>query len=61
MKRILAAFLILVGIVVALTAFGWLYYEQKIANPAPVLIPDALAGLPLKDQMTGRQASFDFS
>ena len=61
MKRILVAFLILVGIVVALTAFGWLYYEQKIANPAPVLIPDALAGLPLKDQMTGRQASFDFS
>jgi len=52
--------LILAGTVVALTAFGWLYYEQKIGNPASVSIPDALAGLPLMDQMTGSQASFDF-
>jgi hypothetical protein len=51
----------LTGVVIAVTAFGWLYYEQKIANPAPVSIPSTLAGLPLKDQMTGRQASFDFS
>jgi hypothetical protein len=51
----------LTGVVIAVTAFGWLYYEQKIANPAPVSIPSTLAGLHLKDQMTGRQASFDFS
>jgi hypothetical protein len=57
----LVSFLILAGTIVALTAFGWLYYEQKIANPAPVSIPDTLAGLHMTDQMTGRQASFDFS
>lgn len=42
-------------------AFGWLSYEQKVANPSPEAIPNNLAALPLMDQMTGRQAAFDFS
>lgn len=42
-------------------AFGWLSYEQKVANPSPEAIPNSLAALPLMDQMTGRQAAFDFS
>lgn len=61
MKRTPASLLILTGIAIAFTAFGWLYYEQKIDNPAPVSIPDGLAGLPLIDQQTGNQAALDFS
>ena len=61
MKRILAALLILTGIVIAFTAFGWLYYQQKIANPVPEAIPDTIASLPLTDQRAGKQAIFDFS
>jgi len=61
MKRILVSLLILCGIAIALSAFGWLYFEQKIANPASVSIPDTLAGLPLTDRLTGKQAASDFS
>jgi len=61
MKRILVPLLILTGIAITLSAFGWLFFEQKIANPAPVSIPDTLAGLPLTDRMTGKQAAADFS
>lgn len=61
MKRILVSLLILTGIVLTVTAFGWLFYEQKVANPASVSIPDTLAGLPLIDQKTGKQAALDFS
>lgn len=61
MKRVLVSLLILTGIVLTLTAFGWLIYEQKVADPAPVSIPDSLAGFPLTDQKTGGQAAFDFS
>jgi hypothetical protein len=61
MKRALVSLLILTGIVLTLTAFSWLYFERRIANPAPVSIPDSLADLPLTYQMTGQQAAFDFS
>jgi hypothetical protein len=61
MKRILVSLLILTGIAITLSAFGWLFFEQKIANPTPVLIPDTLAGLPLTDRKTGKQAASDFS
>src|SRR3990172_12286880 len=61
MKRTPGSILILAGTVVVLSTFGWLYFEQKLANPAPVSMPDALAGLLMTDQMTGKQASFDFS
>jgi hypothetical protein len=61
MKRILVSLLILSGIVLTVTAFGWLFYEQKVANPALVSVPDTLAGLPLIDQKTGKQAALDFS
>lgn len=60
MKRILVHLLILTGTVLTLTAIGWLYYEQKVANPGPVSIPATLASLPLTGQMTGKQAAFDF-
>lgn len=61
MKRILVFLLILTGTVITLVAFGWLYYEQRVNNPALVSIPDNLAGLPLKDQLTGKDAALDFS
>ena len=61
MKRVLVFSLIITGMGIALTAFGWLYYEQKITNPVPVSIPNSLASIPLTTQMTGKQASFDFS
>ena len=61
MKRILVPLLILVGTAITLSAFGWFVFEQKIANPAPVSIPNSLTGLPLTDRMTGKQAAFDFS
>jgi hypothetical protein len=61
MKRILVFLLILAGLVIVLTTSGWFYFEQKIANPSPEMIPDNLGALPLMDQMTGRQAAFDFS
>lgn len=53
--------LILSGTLISFAAFGWLYYEQKLANPSPEAIPDTLSSLPLTEQMTGRQAAFDFS
>lgn len=61
MKRILALILIITGITIVLAAFGWLYYDPRVNNPAPVSIPDKLAGLPLTDQMTGKQAALNFS
>ena len=61
MKRVLVSILILTGMILTLTAFGWLIYEQKVSNPAPVSIPDTLAGFPLTDQLTGNQAAQDFS
>lgn len=61
MKRILVFLLILTGTVITLAAFGWLYYEQRVNNPAPVSIPENLAGLLLTDQMTGKQAALEFS
>jgi hypothetical protein len=60
MKRTLVILLILIGAVISMSAFGWLSYDQKLANPDPVPIPDALAALPLSNRMTGNQASFDF-
>ena len=61
MKRILVSLLILTGLVIVFTTSGWFYLEKKIADPTPEAIPDNLATLPLMDQMTGRQAAFDFS
>ena len=61
MKRILIPLLVFTGLAIVLITSGWFYFEQKITNPSPEAIPDNLAALPLMDQMTGRQAAFDFS
>lgn len=49
------------GTLFVVAALGWAYFEKTIGNPAPLALPEQLAGLPLSSQMTGPQAVADFS
>lgn len=49
------------GTLFIIAAVGWAYFEKATGNPAPLALPEQLAGLPLSSQMNGPQAVADFS
>jgi hypothetical protein len=60
MRRLGSLLLMGAGILLFFGAGGWLYFSDLISRPAPVPLPDQIAGLPLTDQRTGAQAASDF-
>lgn len=60
MKRKQVSLLLVAAFAITLSAFGWLFYQQRISNPAPVSIPNTLAGLNLMEQESGQQAAYNF-
>lgn len=54
--RYLAFILVVAGLGLAVGAAGWLYYHSLVSNPGAEPLPEAIAGLPLTQALTGRPA-----
>lgn len=61
MKRSLSLTLMFLGTLFVVAALGWASFEKATGNPAPLALPEQLAGLPLSNQVSGPQAVADFS
>lgn len=55
-KRSLPIIFITIGLIITLISLGYGYYSYRLSNPRPALLPDTLAGLPLKHHSFGLQA-----
>lgn len=60
MKRIVSIALMGLGLLLFFAAGAWLYFNNLIAHPAAVPLPDQVAGLPMSTKMTGTQATEEF-
>jgi hypothetical protein len=60
MKRTFAIGLIVLGALLSIGAFSWLYFGNVAVNPTAITLPDQLAGLPKTDYRTGAQAVSEF-
>lgn len=60
MKRIFPIGLIVLGTLLSIGAFSWLYLGNSASNPAAITLPDQLAGLQRTDYRTGAQAMAEF-
>ena len=60
MKRIFAIGLILLGALLSVGAFSWLYLGNAAINLTVIPMPDRLAGLPRTDYRTDSRAMAEF-
>ena len=60
MKRIFPIGLILLGALLSVGAFSWLYLGNAVMNRTAITLPDQLAGLPRTDYRTDSQAMAEF-
>ena len=60
MKRVFPIGLIVLGVLLSVGAFSWLYFGNADGNPAAITLPDQLSGLQRTEYRTGAQAISEF-
>jgi hypothetical protein len=60
MKRGFPIELVLLGALLTVGAFSWLYFGNVAGNSAAIYMPDQLSALPRTDYRTGTQALAEF-
>ncbi len=61
MRRIVPIFLVGIGLALFFGAAGWVYFNNLVAHPAAVTLPERVAGLAMTEYKTGAQAAADFT
>ena len=60
MKRSFPIGLIVLGALLSIGAFSWLYFGNAVDRATPVTLPDKLAGLQIADSRFGSEAMSEF-
>lgn len=61
MKRFLPLALVSAGTLFLIASLTGLSIDRAVSNPAPVALPEQIAGVPLTDKLTGAQAASEFA